>query len=216
MRDAIKGVVAGMVVLALLLAIASRAGWIVTAPPRPEGTSPWLLSRATGLVAYAALSLDVIAGLLVSTRTADSIVPRAALVDLHGWLSPLALAFVLGHAGILVADNYVRFDVIDVVVPFATARWPLAVGVGTLAAYLALVVHASFAFRKRLGAAVWRRVHYLSFAAFTLATVHALAVGTDRGQPWFASIYVAILGGVGWLLALRIKRALANTATGTR
>lgn len=204
MRNALKGVLAGVLLLALLGAIATRTGAIVTSLPRPSGTGAWLLSRATGLLAYVALSIDVIVGLLVSTRSADRFIPRGALVDIHGWLSPLALALVVAHGGVLLADNYVRFDLIDLVVPFASSRWTIAVGVGVLAAYLALVVHLSFGLRKRIGTATWRRLHYLSFVAFVLVTIHAIAAGTDRATGWFVAIYVAILLVVASLVAVRV------------
>jgi predicted ferric reductase len=207
-RDALKGVVVGLFLLALFGAIATRAEWIETSVPRPHGTGAWMFSRATGLLAYVVLSIDVLVGLLVSTRSADRTVPRGQLIDLHGWLSPLALALVLAHGGVLLADNYVRFDVIDLLVPFASSRWPLAVGVGVLAGYLVLVVHASFGLRKRIGTTMWRRLHYLSFVAFVLATVHALAVGTDRANPWFASVYVVLLVAVVSLLGIRVKRGV--------
>lgn len=204
MRDVIKGVLVGIVVLALLGAIASRAGWIVVALPRPEGSGAWLFSRATGLLAYVALSVDVIAGLLVSTRS--KLVPRGPLVDLHGWLSPLALALVLAHGAVLLADRYVAFDIIDLLVPFASTRWPIAIGIGVLGGYLLLVVHLSFGLRKRIGTANWRRLHYLSFVAFVLVTLHALAVGTDRGNAWFVAVYAAMLLAVAALLVVRVKR----------
>ncbi|HEY5947367.1 MAG TPA: ferric reductase-like transmembrane domain-containing protein, partial [Kofleriaceae bacterium] len=151
----------------------------------------------------------VIVGLLVSTRSADRFLARGQLVDIHGWLAPLTLALVLAHGGVLIVDNYVRFDVIDVMIPFASTRWPLAVGVGVLAGYLVLVVHLSFGLRKRLGTAVWRRLHYLSFVGFVLVTIHAIAVGTDRGNAWFASVYAAMLLVVASLVVVRIKRARA-------
>ena len=204
MRDAIKGILVGVLLLALAGAIATRAGWIVASPPRPAGTGAWMVSRASGLVAYAALSLDVIVGLLVSTRSAGRLVPRGHLVDLHGWLSPLTLALVLAHGGVLLADSYVRFDVIDLAVPFASSRWPVAVGAGVLAGYLLLVVHLSFGLRKRIGTSVWRRLHYLSFVAYVLVTVHALAAGSDRANPWVASLYACSLLAVVSLVGLRI------------
>lgn len=210
MRDAWKGFVIGLFLLALVGAIASRLGWIVAAPPRPHGTSAWMLSRATGLLAYVTLSLDVIAGLLVSTRTGDRLVPRGVLVEIHGWLSPLTLALVLAHGGVLLADRYVRFDLIDVVVPFASTRWRGAVGIGILGAYLALVVHLSFGLRKRIGTALWKRLHYLSFVAFVLATIHAIAVGTDRANPWFVAVYAALLLVVAFLISVRLKRSLGT------
>lgn len=209
MRDAFKGVFIGVFLLALSGAIATRAGWIDASVPRPHGAAAWMFSRSTGLLAYVVLSLDVIVGLLVSTRSADRLVPRSQLIDLHGWLSPLALALVFGHGGVLLADRYVRFDALDLLVPFASRRWPFAVGLGVLAGYLVLVVHASFGLRKRIGTAMWRRLHALSFVAFVLMTVHALAIGTDRGNPWFASVYAVLLIAVVSLLGLRLTRPSA-------
>jgi methionine sulfoxide reductase heme-binding subunit len=206
MRNALKGVVVGVFLLALFGAIATRAGWIIPSVPRPQGTGAWMFSRATGLLAYVTLSMDVIVGLLVSTRSADRIAPRGQLVDIHGWLSPLTLALVPAHGGVLLVDSYVRFDVIDLFVPFASSVWPLGIGIGALAGYLVLVVHASFALRKRIGTVMWRRLHYLSFVAFVLVTIHALAVGTDRANPWFASTYLALVLVVASLVGVRIKR----------
>jgi methionine sulfoxide reductase heme-binding subunit len=166
-----------------------------------------MFSRATGLLAYAALGIDVIVGLVVSTRSGDRLVPRGQLVDLHGWLSPLALVLVLVHGGVLLADSYVRFDAIDVFVPFASSRWPGAVGVGVLAGYLMLVVHLSFGLRKKIGTAVWRRIHYLSFVSFVLVTVHVLWAGTDRGTRWFASVYTGVSLVIATLVGIRIAHA---------
>jgi sulfoxide reductase heme-binding subunit YedZ len=203
MRDAIRGVLVGLLFLALFGAIAARAGWLVASVPRPDGTGPWMFSRATGLLAYIALSLDVIAGLLISTRRGDRLLARGQLVDLHGWLSPVALALVLVHATVLLADEHVRFDVIDLAIPFVSSVAPLAIGAGVIAAYLLLVVHLSFGIRKRLGPAVWRRLHYLSFVAFVLVTVHAIAAGTDRADPAFASVYGVLLVTVTTLVTIR-------------
>lgn len=204
MRDVVRGVVIGLVVLALLGAIASRAGWIETSLPRPEGTGPWLLSRATGITAFLALSLDVILGLVMSTRAGDRWFTRATTIDLHGWLSPVALVLILVHAVVLLADRYIAFDVVDLVVPFASPFRATAVGLGVIAAYLALVVHASFALRKRIGTKTWRRLHVLSFAAFITAAVHAIAAGTDAARPWFVALYATPLVIV---IALVVRRA---------
>lgn len=210
MRDLARGIVIGLVLLAVAGAIAARAGWATFEPPRAAGQGAWYVARASGFAAFAALALDAISGLLVSTR--DRRFSRAALVDLHGWLSPLAIALVLGHAMVLLADGYVRFDAIDVAVPFAASWRPAAVGLGTLAAYLAIVVHASFALRKHLGTTLWRRLHALSFAAFVLAALHGIFAGSDTPRPWAIAIYAAPLAIVGGLVARRIRATRARGA----
>ena len=208
MRELVRGLVVGLLLLAVFGAIASRAGWATIDVPRPDGTGPWFVSRATGFAAYIALALDVIVGLLVSTRAGDRWLARGTSIDLHGWLSPVALGLVLGHALVLVADSYIRFDALAVLVPFASPYRPVAVGLGVIAGYLALVVHASFGLRRRLGAKTWRRLHYLSFVAFVAAALHALLAGSDSSRPWAVALYGTPLAIVLALVAHRVLRRL--------
>ncbi len=212
MREIVRGVAIGAVVLLVAGAIASRLGVAAIEAPRASDTTPWLIARASGFAAFAALSLDVVIGLVVSTRVADRHLSRGQLIDLHGWLSPLALALVLGHAVILLADGYIRFDALDVLIPFVAPYRAVAVGIGIVAAYAAVVVHASFAFRKRLGTKRWRKLHYLSFLAFAAAAVHGIIAGTDTGRPWAIAIYAAPLIAVSALVALRAGRGRAVVA----
>jgi DMSO/TMAO reductase YedYZ heme-binding membrane subunit len=191
--------------LALLGAIASRTGWAAIELPGPDSGAPWFVSRATGFAALTALALDVIVGLLVSTRAGDRWIARAHAIDLHGWLSPVALSLVVGHALVLLADGYIHFDLLDLIVPFAAPYRPLAVGAGVIAAYLALVVHASFGLRRRLGTRTWRRLHYLSFAAFVAASVHAVLAGSDASRPWAIAVHGAPLAVVGALVVHRVR-----------
>lgn len=210
MRDVLRGIVIGVVVLALVGTIASRAGWGTISVPRPAGTGPWLLARASGYAAFVALSLDVIAGLLVSTRIGDRWMARGQLIDLHGWLSPIAIALLVGHVLALLADRYIRFDVLDVLVPMVSPYRPIAVGLGIVAAYCAVVVHASFSLRRKIGTKVWRRLHYLSFVALVAGAVHVFLAGTDASRAWAIAICVVPLLGAAVLLAGRVRSAMTH------
>jgi len=190
-------------------AIAARAGWIHADVPRPAGPGPWLIARATGFTAFAGLSLEVILGLLTSTGLAARGLPRAARVELHRWLSPLVLALIAGHAAALLADGAVRFDAVDLLVPLAAPVRPVAIGLGIVALYLAVVVHVSFAVRRRIGTRTWRRLHHLSFAGFALATVHGVAAGTDAGRPWAVALFGGPLLVVVALVVVRARRVAA-------
>lgn len=209
MRDVRRGLVIGLALLLIGGAVASRFGWGDITAPRASSTGPWLVARASGFAAFAALSLDVIVGLVVSTRVAGKRVSRGQLIELHGWLSPLALALVVGHALMLLADGYIRFDALDVLIPFVAPYRALAVGLGVIAAYIAFVVHASFGFRRALGTAWWRRLHFLSFAAFLAAALHGIIAGTDSGQPWAIAIYAMPLALVVGLTVRRVQLAIA-------
>lgn len=208
MREALKGALIGLAVLILAGAIASRTGGAQIAAPRASGTGPWMVVRASGFAAFAALSLDMIVGLALSTRVAAHRLPRGSLIALHSWLSPLALALVLGHAAVLLADSYLRFDAVDLLIPFAAPYRPIATGLGTLAGYAALVVHASFAFRRRLGTRMWRRLHYLSFVAFLAGALHGFFAGTDAGRSWAVVLLAGPLVIASALVALRVRAAV--------
>ena len=208
-RASARGVLLGLVVFGLLTALARRSGVAIVELPRIDGAEPWSTSRATGVIAYLALSLDVLVGLGLTTRAGDRWPGRAASVDIHAWLSPLALGLTGVHAAALLADAYIGFDLIDLVVPFASSYRPVAVGAGITAAYVALLVHGSFALRGRIGTAWWRRLHVLSFIAYLLATLHGITAGTDTGAPWALTIYGIPTTLVLVLVVRRIGAAVA-------
>ena len=145
MRDAIRGIAIGVLALATIGALASRFGITHVNVPRPSGSGAWHAARATGLVGFAALSLDVILGLALSTRASDRVLPRAHAVDLHGWLSPLSLALVAGHARRLHYLSFVGFGasaVHGILAGTDAARpWAIAMYAAPLTAVLALVVY---------------------------------------------------------------------------
>jgi len=170
------------------------------------GIEAWYFVRATGFAAFAALGLDMVVGLMISTRLSDRWLARGTAVELHRWLSPISLALVLAHAAVLLADDYVRFDVLDLLIPFITPYRPFATGLGVVALYVAVVVHASFALRKRIGARVWRRLHYLSFVAFAGAAVHACAAGTDTAHTWAIVLIAVPVTAVALLVGARGAR----------
>jgi sulfoxide reductase heme-binding subunit YedZ len=210
LRPAATGLLIGLVLLALFAAVAARLGLAVAVTPTIAGAAPWTTARAFGLTALLAVTADVVFGLLVSTGVADRLIPRARAVDVHLWLSSIALTLIAGHVLALMTDRFVRFDALDVVVPFLSSYRPVAVGVGILAAYGAVVVHVSFALRRRIGTRAWRRLHFVSFAVFVTAIAHGLAAGTDsdlRGLQVFYAWSAIIVGVLALYRVLGARRA---------
>lgn len=205
-RAALVGLGLGVATLVVADALAARAGLVAGLVPRADGPGPWVISRAAGVTAFVALSLDVMFGLFLSTGAADRWIPRARSVEVHRWLSSATLALIALHVLALLGDGFARFDILDVFVPFLIGYRPVAVALGSLAAYLALAVHLSFEFRGRIGARAWRRVHHLTFATFVLATGHGILGGSDAEAPWVQVIYA---GSVTAVAALGILRAVA-------
>lgn len=196
------GVALGVALLLALDALAVRLGVATTAVPKVAGASLWVTSRAAGVTAFVALTLSVAFGLLVSTGAADRLVPRARSVELHRWLSTAALGVTAVHAIALLGDRFVQFDLFAVLLPFASPYRSVAVALGVLAAHAALLIHASFSWRKRIGVRAWRALHYLSFPAYVAALGHGVLAGSDSRA--LAALYLASGACVAGLVLLRL------------
>ena len=96
----------------------------------------WYLSRGTGVVLVAVLTLSTALGVL-AMRGGSTRWPRFALQSLHRNVSLIACALLLGHTVTPVIDTYVNhyatITAVDAVVPFVSAYQPPALGLGTLA-----------------------------------------------------------------------------------
>ncbi|MFN8630897.1 MAG: hypothetical protein U0838_11435 [Chloroflexota bacterium] len=165
---------------------------------------PWLFERLFAWMAYIAMALSVVFGLLLSTKILDQIAHRPVSFTLHQDLAAAALGMAGLHGVLLGLDASMPFSLAQMLVP-GTAPWqPFAVGVGQVAFYLTLIVTASFYARRLIGQRVWRVLHVTTFFAFAGATVHGIAAGTDSAAPWAQWIYLAATTVAVFLLAYRI------------
>lgn len=178
----------------------------------------WIVARASGLVAFGLLTLAVWAGLAMSTRL---LAPKRQkpFLALHRTLAWTGLSMVGLHVGALLLDPVLRFNVLSVLVPGVATWRPGAVALGIVAGWASLALAASFKARRWIGQKGWRRLHYVSFAAFWLALGHALLVGSDL--KGFGGPVTALLaaGPVLWLTFYRLlvpRTVPARTAAPAR
>jgi sulfoxide reductase heme-binding subunit YedZ len=174
----------------------------------------WYLARASGLLAYALLTASVLAGLVLKSRPFAGALRPAAVTDVHRFLALLGLGSIAIHGTALVLDETVQISPLALLVPGLVPYRPLATALGTLAAGGMLLVYVSFPLRKRIGARTWRRLHWLTYAVFALATAHGLAAGSSTHQTWALVLYGAATGGVIGATAWRIL--VPPTRGGTR
>lgn len=210
-RTIAVGVLVGGLGLLVLGTVGARLGFAV-ALPRPAGPWAWIAARATGVTALVALTLDVVAGLALSTGVLDRWLARARSLELHQLLGRATLGLTAGHALFLVLDPFIRYDLFDVAVPGASSYRPWAVAAGIVAAYGAVVVQLSFRWRARLGPRTWRRLHYLGFVVLLAALTHGLTAGTDTGSPAMRVLYAVLAATVAALVAVRVALALRARA----
>lgn len=168
---------------------------------------PWILARATGMTAITLIGLAMVAGLLVRTRTTVGGLKGSGMVDLHRHLSLLGLMAVAAHGVFLVLDTAVDISPLALVVPGLVPYRPVWTGIGVVAAELALIVHLSFRFRRRIGVPVWRRLHFATYAVFAGGVVHGIGAGTDSGSTWALALYAGLVGAVAALTGWRAATA---------
>ena len=152
-------------------------------------------------VAGAGIVLGVAAFLL----TLPPFTLRTTLVPIIFGLGALAL-----HGVALVLDSTVEVTPLALLLPGLVDYRTWWVGVGVIAGELMALVTASFWARKRIGAKVWRRLHWLSYSAFGRATAHGLMAGSDSDRPWVVAIYAIALGAVALGTAWRGLQAAGH------
>ncbi|HET8905404.1 MAG TPA: ferric reductase-like transmembrane domain-containing protein [Ktedonobacterales bacterium] len=167
----------------------------------------WYVTRAAAVSAYVTLSATVILGLLRSLARVSRLRNTRALWlldELHPYLAMLTVAFVVFHLLSLIFDPLIPFSLLNLALPLDQPYRPLPVDLGVLALYGLLVVWLSSWMKRRIAYASWRTLHYTSFIAFLLVTLHGIFAGSDSAEPWMILLYLGISGAVGILVLARI------------
>lgn len=176
----------------------------------------WYLMRGSGFVALILLSLTVLLGVVGVTRLHSPRWPRLVTTELHRNVALTATCFLALHIVTASVDSWVGLGWIGALVPFRAAYRPLWVGAGVVAFDVLLAVVASSLLRRRIGARVWRLVHWGTWLAWPLAVVHALGSGTDSTGGWGLGIVLVCVGAVAAGACWRIRFALARRAEPAR
>ena len=176
-----------------------------------QDSLPWYATRILGFLAYGALTISVVYGLLLSTGLLDRIAHRVVSFTLHQDLSAIAIGLTALHGTVLALDTFVPQSVSQLIIPFSGPYRPEWVGIGQVTFYLLIVVYASFSVRRRIGQRAWRLLHYTTLLAFVGATAHGLMAGTDSPAAWAYGAYLIATVAVVFLLIYRITLGLANS-----
>ena len=164
----------------------------------------WIVARAAGFTAYGLLTGSVVLGLALGLRWRSPRWPRWATTELHRFVTLLTLIFLGLHIVALALDDYMRFGLVELLVPFANPYRPLWTGLGVVAAWLALAVWASSWLQGRIGYRAWRRLHFATYLVYAAATPHGLQAGSDGHTPWALALYAASALTVAGLTTARL------------
>jgi len=163
----------------------------------------WYATRASGIAAYVILSVVVCIGISMGGKAHSARWPRFSVEGIHRFGGLLVGALIGVHVLTIALDSFLPFSIPDLVVPFVANYRPLWTGLGIAAAELLLALAVTNHYRKRLPYAFWRKAHYANFAVWTLASLHGVMSGTDRGVAWLAMIYGLSIASVMTLLVWR-------------
>src|SRR6266700_3894871 len=84
-------------------------------------------------------------------------------------------------------------------------------GLGAVALDLLLALIATSLLRARIGFKTWRAVHWLAYASWPVALVHALGTGSDAGTLWLQLLAVVCTGTVVAAVLWRVATARGGT-----
>ena len=167
----------------------------------------WFVSRSSGIIAWALVSLAVCWGLFISTKAVAKASTPAWLLDFHRYLGGISVVFTAIHLIGLAADNYVDFGWAELFVPMSSAWKPGAVAFGIVGLYLLIAVEATSLAMKWLPRPVWRWIHRSSFLLYFVATYHGIRAGTDHENQWFRIAALASINVVVFLTLVLILAA---------
>ena len=176
----------------------------------------WLAIRASGITAWGLLTAVVLWGILLRTRLLGSLAAPMRLLDLHRWIGALALGFLAVHLGLLLVDPFLTFTVPQLLIPGLSSWQPFAVSLGILAVWAMVPVSVLGRIRPHLGkvgAAWFRRSHWIAYAAWPLATGHYVLAGTDALASWSLALLIA---GAALLVFGLIARGIVPAAAPQR
>lgn len=180
----------------------------------------WAFGRVSGFVSLALFTVSLVLGILTRSGRPLPGIPRFSISLIHRNVALLASVFLIGHVGALMLDSYARLSVADVVVPFIGAYKPFWQGLGTVALDLVLAIVVTSLLRQRLGAKVFKFVHWFTYAMWPITIVHAVGNGTNGTSRLFlvaaGASALAITVAVLWRLSTRFDESAAARSSGAR
>ena len=176
----------------------------------------WYLTRGVGAAALLLLTGSVALGVVDVARFRSPRYPRFVIDDVHRSISLAALVLVVVHVIVSVLDTFAPVRLTDAVVPFAGSYRPVWLGLGALSLDLMLVLVVSSLLRPRIGARIWRAIHWLAWACWPVALVHSFGTGSDVKRGWMLALGMGCTAIVALAVGVRVMRLRGRAALRAR
>lgn len=162
------------------------------------------IAQVGGLIAWGAVAMSVLCGLLLSTRLLSARGVGGWGRDLHQFLSAFAVAATALHLVGVVLGPWAGESV-------ETALWwmfapaqPTGFNFGVPALHLLLAVTITSFFQRALTIPVWRMVHRLAFVVYVLTTVHLFTMSGAGTRPAIQWLAFGVSAAVVFLFTYRL------------
>ncbi len=150
---------------------------------------PWYVVRGSGIVAALSMIILMLSGIgQITGKTFRFLDPLTA------WASHRALGIMFGvsllfHVIGLLFDTYLKFTILDVLIPWRSSFRPMSIGsihlgslpiaLGIIAFYVCIAIVISSIIWISKKARLWKILHVLSYEAMIMVFFHVLLIGTD-------------------------------------
>jgi sulfoxide reductase heme-binding subunit YedZ len=162
----------------------------------------WLIARASGLVAFGLLTLDVLAGLMLASPPSEA---RRRLgkptAPFHQIIWVFTASFLAAHIAALVFDPYAGVGIGGAFWPGLSAYRSVPVAIGVLAMYAMLFTALTARYGSKLPPGLWLKLHRGAALVWAAALLHGVTAGTD--SPELVAFYGAAFGLVGGAFLVR-------------
>jgi methionine sulfoxide reductase heme-binding subunit len=176
----------------------------------------WLAARATGIVAFALLTLQIVLGLVLSHPTNRSTWNLSKRIfPWHDHLWVFVMAFLVIHVVSLVVDPKSGVSLGGALIPGLSEYRSSPVAVGTLAMYAFLVTAITARWTRLLPPGAWLSIHRLALVIFVMTWIHGVLAGTDTDAIrvlYLAAGFLVMSAGAYRYWASRQRRPTFSTS----
>jgi hypothetical protein len=186
--------------VALTVISGTATGWLVGATAhRLAGNrmAPWIVGRASGVMAYLLLVALVLMGLLLShpARTRLRRPSQLTRIRIHVALATFTLVFTVLHIVVLATDRYAGVGWWGSFLPMHAQYRPVAVTIGVIGMWAGLAAGVSASLAGYLPSWAWWPLHRAAILAFVMIWVHGVFAGSDTSTllPMYLGTAAAIM-----------------------
>src|SRR5438309_12113205 len=108
---------------------------------------------------------------------------KVTIFDIHLWAAFIEFNLILLHPSVLLFSSTAGFVPLDIVWPLHSPKQTLYNCFGGAAFYCVIFVVVTSYFRSKLGSRLWKKLHFVSYAAALFIFVHGILIDPNlKGQ----------------------------------